>query len=386
MARLTVAAVTGSRADWGLLSPVLQAIRAEPEFELKLVVTGAHLDPAFGLTVEDITGAGFPVAARVPASGAGDDGRAVGRATGQGLAGFAEVLPSLSADLLLLLGDRYEILAAATAALFARLPLAHLCGGDVTEGAFDEAIRHAVTKMAHLHFVTNADAARRVRQLGEDPASVHLVGSPALDRLRTFEAVPREAFLAEVGLPVRQHLVLVSFHPVTLDAVPSIVQLEELLAVLDDIGDEHAILLTGANADTEGRGLNERLRAFAAARPGRSFRQSLGHELYFSALSHAAVLIGNSSSGLYEAPSFRLPTVNIGDRQKGRLRAASVVDCAPRRDAIAAALQRARRLDCTDVVNPYGDGRATERIMDVLRTLDDPKRLLKKRFFDLECA
>jgi UDP-hydrolysing UDP-N-acetyl-D-glucosamine 2-epimerase len=383
MSKLHIAAVTGSRADFGLMTAVYQAIRRDARFMFSLVVTGAHLDASHGHTVNEIEAAGFEVAARVPATDAGDDAAAVARATACGLAGFAGVLAHMQPDLILLPGDRYEILAAAIAALFAKVPVAHFFGGDVTAGAFDDAIRHSISKVAHIHFPTNTDAAKRLAQLGEDPDQIHMVGSPGLDVLAGFTPLDRSQFFSEVGLEPRARLLLVSFHPETLDLVSSIDHLEELLAALEVEDQDAAILLTGSNADTEGRALSKRLQEFAAAAPGRAFRVSLGHRLYSNALAHAAAVIGNSSSGLYEAPSFRVPAVNIGDRQKGRLRAASVIDCTPQRAAIAAAIGRARRLDCTNVVNPYGDGHATERIMAVLGGIGDPRRLLKKSFRDV---
>jgi len=383
MSKLHIAAVTGSRADFGLMSAVYQAIRLDEQFSFSLIVGGAHLDASHGHTVEEIEDAGFEIAARVPATDAGDDATAVARSTASGLTGFAEVLASLKTDLLLLPGDRYEILAAAVAALFFKVPVAHFFGGDVTTGAFDEAIRHSISKIAHIHFPTNADARRRLIQLGEDPDQIHVVGSPALDTLRTFRPLDRADFFSEVGLKPHPRLLIVSFHAETLDIVSSLDHLEELLAALESEGQDAAILITASNADPEGRALSARLQQFAAASRGRAFRTSLGHRLYLNALAHAAIVIGNSSSGLYEAPSFKVPTVNIGDRQKGRLRASSVIDCPPQSAAIVAAIGRARQLDCTNIINPYGDGHATERILAVLREIGDPRRLLKKSFRDM---
>jgi UDP-N-acetylglucosamine 2-epimerase (non-hydrolysing)/GDP/UDP-N,N'-diacetylbacillosamine 2-epimerase (hydrolysing) len=381
--RLHIAAVTGSRADFGLMRPLFTAIAAEQRFAFSLIVTGAHLDASLGHTVEEVAAEGFAIAARVPATDAGDDATAVARATALGLTGFAALLPRLNPDLLLLPGDRYEILAAAIAALFAKVPVAHFFGGDITAGAFDEAIRHAIAKIAHIHFPTNAAAALRLRRMGEAAAHIHLVGSPALDAIRTFVPRGRAELFAALGLPLRPRLIVAAFHPPTLDSVSGLLQLEELLAALDGEGDDAAIVLTGSNADTEGRALSARLRQFASERAGRAFHTSLGQELFFSTLAHAAVLVGNSSSGLYEAPSFRIPSVNIGDRQEGRPRASSVIDCPAERQQIAHALVAARRHDCSRALNPYGDGEATQRIMGILRGIGDPRRLLKKRFCDV---
>lgn len=380
---LHVAVITSTRAEWGLLRPVAEAIRSEPALRLSIFATGSHLSPAFGNTVDEITRAGFDVTERVPALADGDDARAVTRSLANVTAGFADLFAARSPDILLVPGDRYEMLGVAGAALIARLPVAHLFGGDVTEGAFDEAIRHSITKMAHVHLVTTEEAGRRVRQLGEDPAHVHVVGSPGLDVIRTAPRVPREEVFRRVGLAPREKLALVTFHPPTLDEAGGPEQMRELLAALDGLGDDTAILLTGSNADTKGREMSRLAAAFAADRPRAAYRDSLGHELYLSALAAASVVIGNSSSGLYEAPSFAIPTVNIGDRQRGRTKARSVIDCAPGRNAIAAALATARELDCSDVVNPYGDGHASARIASILKHVGNPRRLLKKTFFDL---
>jgi UDP-hydrolysing UDP-N-acetyl-D-glucosamine 2-epimerase len=295
---------------------------------------------------------------------------------------MADVLARLAPDLVLLLGDRYEILSVAMAATLARIPIAHIAGGDVTEGAFDDALRHAITKMAHLHFVTNSDAARRVRQLGEAADRIHVVGSPGLDLIRTTAVPARDAFFASLGLAPRAVNLLVTFHPVTL-AQDSMRQLEELLAALKELGSDVSLLFTGSNADPDARALEARLRAFAADHPSALVVPSLGAERFFAALSHMDAFVGNSSSGLYEAPSFGIPTVNIGDRQTGRLKADSVIDCAPARAEIGAAIARGLARGRRPTVNPFGDGHAAERITRVLRAVSEPKALLVKRFVDL---
>jgi len=378
-----ICAVTGSRADFGLLAPVLRLVRDAPDLSLSLVATGMHLADAFGGTVDEIEAAGFVVDARVPVLEAGDGAEAVTRAIGRGVIGFAELLPRLAPDMLLVLGDRYEILAAVQAALIARVPVAHIAGGDVTEGAFDDAIRHAITKMAHLHFATNAESARRIRQMGEDPARVHVTGSPGIDALLAVEPLPRADFFEAVGLEPRPHNIVLTYHPVTLDPAGSLPGLDALLSALDGLGDAVGMIVTGPNADTDGRLLGGRLAAFATARPNAVFHRSLGHRRYLSALRHVDAVVGNSSSGLYEAPSFGLPTVNIGDRQTGRLKAASVVDCPPEADAIAAAVRRALDTGRSAPENPYGDGHAAPRIVAALKGVVDPRALLRKHFFDL---
>jgi UDP-N-acetylglucosamine 2-epimerase (non-hydrolysing)/GDP/UDP-N,N'-diacetylbacillosamine 2-epimerase (hydrolysing) len=377
-----VCAVTGSRADYGLMVWPMRALRDAPDFILQVAVTGMHLAPQFGNTWRDIEADGFAVDARVDMLLSGDTPQAVTKSVGLGVIGFADAFARLAPDFVLLLGDRYETLAAAQAAFLQGIPVMHLCGGDLTEGVVDESIRHAITKLSHLHGVTNADAVRRLRQLGENPARIHLTGSPGLDGCRAFQPLPRASFLAELGLNEVRRLFLVTYHPVTLgdgDAAAG----DELLAVLDALPAEDGVILTGANADAGGQAINARLQDFAGRRANTVFRMSLGHRLYFNALSHCAAVIGNSSSGLYEAPSFAKPTVNIGDRQKGRLRAASVIDCPAERGAIRAALERGLALDLGTVVNPYGDGRTAPRILQVLREAPARAVLLRKDFHDL---
>ena len=298
------------------------------------------------------------------------------------MAGLAEAYAWLRPDLVLLLGDRFEILAAAQAALVLLIPVAHIAGGDTTEGAIDEAMRHAVSKMAHLHFVTNADSARRVRQLGEDPAHVYAVGSPGIDAIRQVRLLPKAALSAALGFELRARNLLVTYHPATLDGELNRPHCAALLDALEGLGGEVGLLFTHPNADAGGRELSAMIDAFVAAHPNaRSFR-SLNRELYLSCMKICDAVVGNSSSGLYEAPSLGRPAVNIGDRQQGRLRAASVIDCAPEAKAISQAIGKAWTLDCSGIENPYGDGRSAPRIVERLASLPDYRALLKKRFHD----
>lgn len=374
--------MTGGRADWGLLSTPLAALRADPAFDVGLIVTGQHLAPGEGASLAAISDFGFAPDALVDIAIGDDSAVGVSRSTALAVEGLATAIARLAPDLMLLLGDRYEILAAATAALLARVPVAHLCGGDITEGAIDDAIRHAITKLAHIHFVTNADARKRVLQLGEDPQNVHDVGSPGLDLIARTPIITREALLASLGLPPRSTFLLVTYHPATLDDDP-LAECREMLASLDEVGRDIGFVFTGANADPGARGIDGLIGAFVAAHDNAVAVRSLGAERYFSAIAHCAAVVGNSSSGLYEAPSFGKPTVNIGDRQKGRLRAASVIDVAGSREAITAAIARAMTIDCHGVVNPYGDGHASERIVAALKRIGPPGRLLRKRFHDV---
>jgi UDP-hydrolysing UDP-N-acetyl-D-glucosamine 2-epimerase len=379
-----ICAVSGSRADYGLLLPVLRAIRDHPALKLQLAVTGSHLEPRFGHTVDAILDDGFEVDAAVPLGLESDDVLTVTRALGQAVSGFAEALQRLQPDLLLVLGDRYEILGAVQAALIARIPVAHIAGGDLTEGAFDDAIRHAITKLSHLHFVTSEAAAHRVRQLGEADARVFVTGSPGIDQLLATPKLARDQLERRLGLALRPRNLAITFHPTTLDSEDALAQLEQLLQALADLGDGAGLVFTGANADPRGQAVNARIRAFVAEHANAVQHDSLGQQGYYSLLAVADAVVGNSSSGLYEAPSLHTPTVNIGDRQAGRLRADSVIDCAPQRDAIAAAIAQAFTMNCRDVVNPYGDGHATERILAVLASPWQSQRLLHKGFTDRE--
>lgn len=390
-----VLAVTGTRAEYGLLTWVLRELAARPEVDLGLAVTGAHLSPEFGLTYREIEADGFRVDARVEMLLSSDSAVGIGKSLGLAVMGFAEALGRLRPHLLLLVGDRYETLAAAQAALIARVPVAHIAGGDVSEGAYDEAMRHAITKMAHLHFVTSAEAARRVRQLGEDPARIHLVGSPGIDFIKRSPLLGRGALEEALGFKLRPRNLLVTFHPTTLEGGAA-AQLRELLTALDLLGPEVGVLLTKPNADVEGRALFPLIDAFVEGRPNCKAFVSMGHRNYLSAMAQVDVVVGNSSSGLYEAPSFGKPTVNLGDRQRGRLRATSVVDCVVEARAIAAAINAALVRDCQGVVNPYGEGDAAPKIARVVGELigtasavpggddgPDLTGLLKKRFKDL---
>ena len=377
-----ICVVTGSRADYGYLYCPMRLIQGAPELDLQIAVTGMHLDTAFGETWRLIEEDGFQIDARVNSLVPGDSVQSITKSIGQGVIGFADALQSLAPDFLMVLGDRYEILAAVEAALIARIPVVHLAGGDTSEGAFDESMRHAITKMSHLHFVTNDGSADRVRQMGENPANIHQVGSTSLDYIKQMEFMTREAFFDAIGFTPRNRNLMVTFHPVTLDPTSSISHILELQAALEALGQDIGLIITGPNADTEGRALTKSLTEFAQVQSNAIFCESLGQSLYFNALNQVDAVVGNSSSGLYEAPTFGIPTVNIGDRQKGRLQAESVLDSGPTREAILSVVHDALSRDCSDTVNPYGDGEASPRIISVIETIETPQVLLQKKFFN----
>lgn len=379
-----IAIVTGTRAEYGLLKRLIRKVHHSDATALQLVVTGAHLSPEFGMTVKEIEADGFPIADRVEMLLSSDSAIGVTKATGLGMIGFADSFRRLEPDLVVVLGDRFEILGAAAAALFASIPIAHLHGGETTEGAFDEAIRHSVTKMAHLHFVAAAPYRRRVIQLGEAPERVFEVGGLGIDAIIDLEPMPREELEQSLGWNFGAESLLVTFHPETIEGLDPSVQLDELLAALDMRPQTH-LLFTLPNADTGGRALIARIKDYVATRADAAAHSSLGQHRYLSALRYVDGVVGNSSSGLLEVPSFGIGTVDIGERQAGRLAADSVVRCAPERTAIAAAVSRilspAFRSAIAGVANPYGSGGAADAIFAIVseRPLDD---LLRKRFHD----
>lgn len=378
-----ICVVTGSRAEYGLLYWLLKEIEADAALHLQIVATGMHLSPEFGLTYRQIEGDGFKIDEKVEMLLSSDTPVGVAKSIGLGVIGFGGALDRLRPDILVLLGDRYEILAAAQAALVARIPVAHIVGGDVTEGAFDESIRHSITKMAHLHFVTNAVSARRVRQLGENPDYIFNVGSPGLDYIKRAKMLGRDELEAALGYEFKTRNFLVTFHPVSLETRSAAIQFQELLKALDAFGQNAGIIFTKPNADTDGRVIAQLMDGYVATHPHARAYTSLGQIRYLSVMSQIDIVIGNSSSGLYEAPSFRKPTVNIGDRQKGRLQADSVINCIPVAHEIEKAVRQALSSDCSRVINPYGDGDSSRRIKEHLRQVVAPGALLKKHFFDL---
>lgn len=376
---MKVLAITGTRADWGLLQPVLGLLRDDARFSLEILSTGQHLMAGS----PSVAAAGFVVAHRVDMGlEDGYDDATICAATGRAVAGVGAVLGASRPDLVLVLGDRYEILGAVTAALLSKVPVAHIAGGDVTEGAFDDSIRHAITKMASLHFTTTPQAAARVRQLGEDPAQVFVTGSPGVDQMLAVPCIDRAAFFDSVGLRPQRCNFVVTLHPATLSA-DNTAMAQAMLEALDAFP-QVGLIFTGSNADPGAAELDAMIRAFAGLRENAVFHASLGSARYFSALRHCDLVLGNSSSGLYEAPSFGIPTVNIGDRQARRVRAASVIDCAPEAGAIRAAIETALAGDWSCTVNPYGDGQAAPRILAHLAAVTDPAALIRKSFEDLD--
>lgn len=385
MSRRKICVVTATRAEYGLLTALLGELCADAAVELQLVVTGAHLSERFGSTVRQIEKDGFPIAARVPIPVEDDSPQGVADALAAATAGLGRAFAQLRPDLLVLLGDRYEMLGAAQAAMLARIPIAHVHGGEATEGLIDEAIRHAITKMSHLHFVAAEAFRRRVIQLGETPERVWTVGATGLDNIAGMPRIERAALESDLGFALRSPSFLVTFHPVTLQDGDPGAAMRTLLGVLDDF--KGSILVTGVNADPGNAAVRREVERFAADRPDRVRAvESLGAQRYLSAVAAVDVVVGNSSSGLIEAPSVGTPTVDVGDRQRGRLFAPSVVHCDEDADAIRLAVEQAlspaHRALAQQRQTPYGEPGAARRIAAIVR--DHPlDGLLLKRFHDL---
>ena len=380
----TIAVVTVARSDYGHLKPVLAELATTPDVVLSLFVAAAHLVPRFGHTLHEIEADGWPVAERIAMTPDADDPEAVAVAAGAGVSAFARALARRRPDVLLVLGDRVEMLAAALAALPLGVPVAHVHGGEVTEGAIDEQARHAITKLSHLHFAAAEPYATRIRQMGEEDWRVHTVGAPGLDRFRSVPALSRETLARRLDVALERPVAVVSFHPETLAAEDVATQADELVAALKGL--DGTIVASFPGADAGHGAIVERLEALAASRPGTRIVRSMGDDVYCALLREADMMVGNSSSGIIESPSFALPAVNVGARQAGRLRAANVVDVAHGRDAILAGVTRALdpafRRALAGLRNPYGDGRAAPRIARVLREVSLGPRLLRKKFVD----
>ena len=381
-----ICVVTGSRAEYGLLRWVMEGIQKSIELELQVVVTGMHLSPEFGLTLHEIEADGFVINHKVEMLLSSDTAGGITKSMGLGMIGFADAFGGLKPDLILVLGDRYEILSAAAAAMIALVPIAHLHGGEITEGAFDEAIRHSITKMSHLHFVAAEVYRKRVIQLGEQPDRVFNVGGLGIDNILRLTLLTREELEKALDFKLKKRNLLITFHPVTLELNTSAVQINEMLSTLSELEDI-GLIFTMPNADTEGRLLLQKIEVFCVEHNNARFYTSLGQLRYLSCIKHFDGVVGNSSSGLTEVPSFKKGTINIGDRQRGRLKATSVIDCEPNKNAIHASLKKifsSEFLECLRTVeNPYGDGGASDAILGVLEKISYDK-LLKKSFYDLK--
>ena len=381
-----ICVVTGSRAEYGLLRYLMKEIQVSSEFELQIIATGMHLSPEFGLTYQEIEKDRFVINEKVEMLLASDTSSAISKSTGLGIIGFSDSYNSLKPDLIIVLGDRYEILAAVIAALFAKIPIAHIHGGETTQGAYDEAIRHSITKMAWWHFVAAKEYQKRVIQLGEDSERVFNVGGLGVDAIKKTKLLSKKELIKNTGIQFRKKNLLVTYHPVTLEKQTSQKHFQVLLDVLQELKNVY-LIFTMPNADSDGRIIKKMINEFTDNNKERSISfTSMGRLKYLSTLQFVDGVIGNSSSGLTEAPTFKVGTVNIGHRQKGRLKAKSIIDCKPTKESVKNAIKSLYSEDfqkiLTTAENPYGVGDAIEKIMDILKNHVIPKTL-KKEFYDL---
>lgn len=385
-----ICVVTGTRAEYGLLKPVIDKIEKAQDLELQLVATGAHLSPEFGLTYKEIEEDGYCITEKVEMLLSSDTSVGITKSMGVALIGYGECFERLKPDLIVVLGDRYEMLMVASAALVAKIPIVHLYGGEITEGAMDDMIRHSITKMSHLHFTSTEEYRHRIIQLGEDPQTVFWVGSLGVENIRNEPFLEKEEFEQSIEFTVDENTIIVTYHPVTLENESSEEQFEKLLMVIRK-NPKLRVIFTKANSDADGRIINHLIDDFVTEQRGRcvSFT-SLGRIRYLSALRLCAAVVGNSSSGIVEAPSFHVPTVNIGNRQQGRISADSVINCGNEVDEIQAALEKAfskefrEKLQHTN--NPYEKEDTSEQILARMREWLFKGEDVKKHFYDVDFA
>lgn len=380
-----ICVVTGTRAEYGLLYWLLKEIVADKDLELQLIVTGMHLSPEFGLTYKDIEKE-FKINKKIEMLLSSDTAIGISKSMGLAQISFAESYEELKPDIVVVLGDRYEIFSATSAAMIARIPIAHLHGGEKTEGAFDESIRHSITKMSHLHFTATDEYKNRVIQLGEDPSRVFNVGGMGIENIKRLKLLTKDEFEKAIDFKLNIKNILVTFHPVTLENSTAQEQFKELLDAIDELEDTN-IIFTKANSDTDGRVINTMIDEYVTKNSNKSIVfTSLGQLRYLSALQYVDAAVGNSSSGLAEAPSFKIGTINIGDRQKGRIKASSVIDSEANKDSILKTFNKLYSNEFKETlkttINPYGNGCASKKIVEVLKSVD-LKNILKKSFYDL---
>lgn len=383
----TICIVTGTRAEYGLLYWLMTEIQGDSDLELQIIATGMHLSPEFGLTYKQIEEDGFKIDRKIEMLLSSDTPAGISKSMGLGMIGFAEAYEVLKPDIVVILGDRFEVFSAATAAMIARIPIAHLQGGEATEGLIDEPIRHSITKMSHLHFTATEEYRRRIIQMGESPARTFNVGGFGIDNIQKLKLMNRDEFESSTGFSLGRKNLLVTFHPVTLEQATAGEQFQALLTALDELEDTRFIF-TKPNADTEGRIIISMIDAYVAGNRHKAAAfVSLGQLRYLSALQFVDGVVGNSSSGIIEAPSFKIGTVNIGDRQRGRIKADSVINCMPKKDSILSSIHKLYseefRSGLKSIKNPYGEGGASEKTKKILKTIDLTD-IIKKDFHDLE--
>jgi GDP/UDP-N,N'-diacetylbacillosamine 2-epimerase (hydrolysing) len=386
--RKIISILTATRAEYGLLKSIIEKLNTAKEFDVRIVATGAHLSPEFGLTYQEIEKDGFIIDEKIEILLSSDTPSSISKSMGLAMISFADYFEKLNPDLLIVLGDRYETLAVATTAMNQRIPIAHLYGGETTEGAVDEYIRHAITKLSYLHFTSTNEYRKRVIQLGEHPDRVYNVGAIGIENIINEKLLSKEELENELEISLSKTYAVVTFHPVTLESNSSENQIESLLEVCKEYKNL-SFIFTKANADAEGRIINKLIDKYALENDNIAAFTSLGMRRYLSTLKYCSMVIGNSSSGLLEAPSFGIPTINIGDRQKGRMQSDSVINCEPTKDNILKAINLALSEDFVQrakkTVNPYGNGETSNKVVEVIKEylLNDIIDC-KKKFYDCE--
>ena len=379
--------VTGSRAEYGLLKGLMRLVDQDPNLQLQVIATNMHLSPEFGLTYRELEKDGFAIDKKVQMLLSSDTANATAKSVGLGTIGFADAYEDLKPDMIVVLGDRYEILSAVSTALFYKIPVAHLHGGEISEGAYDDCIRHAITKMSHLHFTSTEEYRKRVIQLGESPDRVFNVGAPGVENIKKMPLMSREELQKSMdGFDLGDKSLLVTYHPVTLENATAVIQCDALLESLNEIP-EYKVIFTLPNSDTDGRVIIQMINEYVAKNPGRCVAySSLGLTRYLSALKYVTAVVGNSSSGIIEAPSFGKPTLDIGNRQKGRIAAASVCHCQATKDSIMGGLKTVLSQDfiqtAKTIVNPYDGGDSSAKIYEVLKTVP-LEHIVQKHFYDI---
>ena len=378
-----ICVITGSRAEYGLLSGLMKAIHEDADLQLQIIATNMHLSPEFGLTYREIEKDGFAIDKKVEMLLSSDTPNATAKSVGLGTIGFADAYEDLKPDMIVVLGDRYEILAAVSTALFYKIPIAHLHGGEITEGAYDDCIRHAITKMSHLHFTSTEEYRNRVIQLGEQPDRVFNVGAIGIENIKKIPLMSKQELEDSLGFELSDKCLLVTYHPVTLENSTAEEQSQNLLTALDHYKD-YRIIFTMPNSDTNGRIIMQEIEMFVEKNKERVIAfKSLGLRRYLSALKYVSAVVGNSSSGIIEVPSFGIPTLNIGDRQKGRLAADCVHNCGTSKEDILAGLEKVLNAKQKEITNPYERKNTTVDILQMLKSYP-LEGLIQKSFYNLK--
>ena len=377
---------TGTRAEYGLLKPLMEEIQKQSEFELQIVASCMHLSPEFGLTYQEIEKDGFKIDEKVEMLLSSDTAIGTVKSMGVGMIGYADALNRLKPDLAIVLGDRFEALAFAVSAYILRIPIAHLYGGEITKGALDEGFRHAITKLSYLHFTSTQEYKKRIIQMGESPERVFNVGALGLDNIKRLKLLSKDELEKALGIKFDKYTFLITYHPETLSDSQSEKDFSELLNALETLKDT-TLIFTKANADPSGRIINDMINEFVNKKFNAYIFDSMGQLLYLSLIQYVDAVIGNSSSGIIEAPSFKVATINVSNRQKGRIKAKSIIDCEPTKDEILNAIQKAISLEfkksLENVENPYGDGKSAIKIVNILKRFF-PLKNISKDFYEVE--